>query len=95
MVQRVDKPVDPKAEPDGGVMERRKRRRKPPNGQQGGGAVYGLGLIGALVWYWRQAEEPSDFVVGVLKALVWPAFLVYKAFEVLQSLASASGNNSG
>jgi hypothetical protein len=45
--------------------------------------MYGLGLIGALVWYWRQAEEPGEHVRAVLKALVWPAFLVYKAFEVL------------
>ena len=46
----------------------------------GGGAVYGLGLIGALVWFWQQVDGFWPHVVGVLKALVWPAFLVYQAF---------------
>lgn len=43
----------------------------------GGGAVYGLGLIGAAVWYWQQADGFGGHVVGLLKALVWPAFVVY------------------
>ena len=49
-----------------------------------GGAVYGLGLIGAAVWYWQQADGFGEHVVGLLKALVWPAFLVYEAFESFQ-----------
>jgi hypothetical protein len=56
--------------------------------------VYGLGLFGALVWYWRQAEEPGDRVRAVLKALVWPAFLFYKAFAVLEVLATDNENTS-
>ncbi|HUC20468.1 MAG TPA: hypothetical protein VMR98_03175 [Candidatus Polarisedimenticolaceae bacterium] len=43
----------------------------------GGGAVYGLGLIGALVFYVQHAVGFGGFIVAVLKALVWPAFLVY------------------
>lgn len=49
----------------------------------GGGAVYGLGLIGALVFYIQQADGFWNGVVGVLKALVWPAFLVYEALKAL------------
>jgi hypothetical protein len=56
--------------------------------------VYGFGLIGALVWYWRQAEEPSEYVGAVLKAVVWPAFLVYKAFAVLEFLATGHEKTS-
>jgi hypothetical protein len=82
----VDKPVDFETEPNGGVMDGPKGRRKPPTVQQGGGAVYGLGLIGALVWFCQQANEPNEYAVGVLKALVWPAFLVYEAFKVLHGL---------
>jgi hypothetical protein len=48
-----------------------------------GGAVYGLGLIGALVYYIQQADAFWPGVVGVLKALVWPAFLVYDALKSL------------
>ena len=58
------------------------KQRRPPSGQ-GGGAVYGLGLIGALVWFWRQADGPREHFVGVGKAFVWPAFLVYDAFKAL------------
>ena len=52
--------------------------------------VYGLGLIGALCWYW-QSTHGSGRAVGVLKAIVWPAFLVYEAFKALaESRASGS-----
>jgi hypothetical protein len=49
----------------------------------GAGAVYGLGLIGAVVWFWKQATTPEEQAIAVLKALVWPAFLVYRAFKAL------------
>ena len=49
----------------------------------GGNAVYGLGLIGALVYYFQNADGFAEYVVGFLKALVWPAFLVYEAFRGL------------
>jgi len=42
------------------------------------GAVYGLGLIGALVYYIQHADSFWVGVVGVAKALIWPAMLVYK-----------------
>lgn len=60
--------------------QRGQRKASPP---ACGGAVYGLGLIGALVWFWQQASGVGEHVVGVLKAFVWPAFLVYDAFKAL------------
>lgn len=48
-----------------------------------GGLVYCLGLIGAAVFYIGQATTFSMGVLGFLKALVWPAMLVYRALEVL------------
>jgi hypothetical protein len=47
------------------------------------GAVYGLGLIGAAVYYIAHAVGFWAGVLGVLKAIVWPAFLVYEAFKSL------------
>ncbi len=47
------------------------------------GAVYGLGLIGAAIYFISQATSFWMGVVGFLKALVWPAFLVYEAFKFL------------
>ena len=51
--------------------QRRQRRQAASSGE----AVYGLGLVGALVWYWQQAQSPGERAVSVPKALVWPAFL--------------------
>ena len=43
----------------------------------GSGAGYCLGVIGAAVYYIQLAPTFWAGVIGVLKALVWPAFLVY------------------
>ena len=48
-----------------------------------GGAVYGLGMIGAAVYYIIAANSFWIGVLGVLKAIVWPAFLVYSAMHSL------------
>lgn len=48
-----------------------------------GGAVYGLGLVGALVYYFQHATSFWIGVLGFLKALVWPAMLAYKLLEFL------------
>jgi hypothetical protein len=49
-----------------------------------GGAVYGLGLIGALVYYIQHSATFMDGVIGFLKALVWPALLVYRVLDLLK-----------
>jgi hypothetical protein len=46
-------------------------------------AVYGLGFIGAAIYYIMQATGFWMGVVGFLKALVWPAILVYEALKQL------------
>ncbi len=51
--------------------------------KSGCGAVYGLGMIGAAVYFIGHAATFWMGVLGFLKALVWPAFLVYYALEVL------------
>jgi hypothetical protein len=47
-------------------------------------AVYGLGLIGAAVYYISHATNFWMGVLGFLKAIVWPAFLVYQLLEFLK-----------
>jgi hypothetical protein len=42
-----------------------------------GGAIYGLGFIGAAVYYISTATSFWMAVLGILKAMVWPAFVVY------------------
>jgi len=48
-----------------------------------GGAIYGLGFLGALVYYLTTAASLLAGFIGFLKALVWPAFLVYGVFKFL------------
>ena len=48
-----------------------------------GGAVYGLGFIGAAVYYISHSTSFWMGVLGFLKALVWPAFLVYEMLKYL------------
>ena len=48
-------------------------------------AVYGLGFIGALIYFISHATSFVAGVIGFFKALVWPAILVY---EVLKKLGA-------
>ncbi|MBW3015958.1 hypothetical protein KY330_06050 [Candidatus Woesearchaeota archaeon] len=57
------------------------KKCKPNVASCSGGGIYGLGFIGALVYYISTATGFWNGVLGVLKAMVWPAFLV---FEVLK-----------
>lgn len=46
-----------------------------------GGAVYGFGFLGAAIYYISTATGFWMGALGVLKAIVWPAFLVYEALH--------------
>lgn len=59
------------------------KRQWTNRGGGGGGAVYFFGLIGALVFYIQQADGFWNGVLGVLKALVWPAFVIYDLLKFL------------
>ena len=47
------------------------------------GAVYGLGFIGAVVYFISHATSFWMGVLGFIKAILWPAFLVYEALKHL------------
>lgn len=47
------------------------------------GGIYGLAFIGALVYYISTATSFWMGVLGVLKAMVWPAFLIYELMSYL------------
>jgi hypothetical protein len=51
--------------------------------QSSSDAVYGLGMIGAWVYYLGRAKTFQEGVVGFLKGLVWPAFMVYELLKFL------------
>ena len=49
-----------------------------------GDAVYSLGVIGALIYFWHDAASFWQHVLAVLKSLIWPALLVYDALRALK-----------
>jgi hypothetical protein len=57
------------------------------NGNSGaaasGGAIYGLGMFGAWVYFWQEADGFWWHLAAVLEGIIWPAFMVYDAFSAL------------
>ena len=53
---------------------------------QGGSSdsVYGLGLIGAWVYFIGRATTTEERIKGFFKGFVWPALLVYELFVFLK-----------
>ena len=49
-----------------------------------GPAIYGLGFIGALIYFIQAATGFWIGVLGFFKAIFWPAFLVYYLLEFLK-----------
>jgi hypothetical protein len=60
-------------------------QQKPTVIRSGGGgdAVYGIGMIGAWVYYFKRATTTQQRVQAFFKGLVWPAFMVYDLFVFL------------
>jgi len=48
------------------------------------GIIYGLGFIGAAIYFIAKATSIWLGVLGFLKAIVWPVFLVYELFKYLK-----------
>lgn len=58
-------------------------KEKIQGGAPAANVVYGLGFVGAAVYFISHATGFWLGVLGFLKALVWPALLVYEAFRLL------------
>jgi len=55
--------------------------KKEMKGNAPSGAVYGLGFIGAAIYFISHATSFWLGVLGFLKAIIWPVFFVYDAFK--------------
>jgi hypothetical protein len=60
------------------TLKKDKKRANPVSASPGAGFIWFLGFIGAFVYYVQQVDNFGAGVVAFLKALAWPAFLVYK-----------------
>jgi len=49
----------------------------------GSGALYGLGIFGALFYFWQQADGFWEHIWSLVQAAFWPAWMVYRAFEAI------------
>ena len=47
-------------------------------------AIYGFGVLGAAIYFVQTAQGFWMCLVGILKAIVWPAFLLYKVLEMMK-----------
>ena len=46
-------------------------------------ALYGLGIFGALFYFLQNATTFTAVMVGIFKAVFWPAFIVFKVLTNL------------
>lgn len=48
----------------------------------GGSAIYGIGILGALVYFIQHAHSFGVGVVGIIYSFFWPGVFVYKVLEM-------------
>ncbi len=46
-------------------------------------AIYGIGIVGAVIYYISTAASFWGGVLGILKAILWPGFMVYELMKFL------------
>jgi len=49
------------------------------------GGIYGLGFLGAAIYYISTAAGFWMGALGLVKALLWPAFLVFELLKFLSA----------
>ena len=50
----------------------------------GSGAIYGLGMFGAWVFFWQQADRFWEYAYAIFQGIFWPAYMVFEVFAKLQ-----------
>ena len=58
-----------------------KRHHKGGGAMSGG--IYGLAFLGAAVYFIQHSSTFWMGVLGILKAIVWPALIIYKVLGLL------------
>ena len=68
---------------DTNSLEQGRQRTKVVYKGAASAPIYGLGFIGALIYYLGHAATFWIGVLGFFKAIVWPAMLVYEMLKYL------------
>ncbi len=46
--------------------------------------VYGMGLVGAFVYFFPQITSIPSFFMVLIKSIIWPGILVFQALSLLK-----------
>ena len=58
--------------------------RRPARPSGSSGAVYGFGMLGAAIYFLQHAPTFWIGALGIVKAIFWPAVLVYELLKFLK-----------
>lgn len=47
-------------------------------------AIYGIGVIGALVYFLQHATSFGAGILGIGKAIFWPGVVLYRVLEMMK-----------
>lgn len=61
-----------------------KERRGKMKNHASSGAIYGMGFLGALVYFLQHATNFLELILGLFKAIFWPGVVMYKVLELLK-----------
>lgn len=63
---------------------KKKKRVDPKTAQTtSSGLIYALGFIGSAVYYMLNSPNVWLAILGVLKSIIWPVFLVYEIMKFI------------
>lgn len=85
---KKDEDIEKEIEKKINTWEKKMNKKKCTDTNQGGNAVYGVGFVGALIYFMQAADSFWMVILGFLKALVWPAYFVYKFLESVYGVVS-------
>lgn len=90
MTDSTEKKVEDKIEAAAAKIEAKAEKwadkdwgKKDVKVRAGGGGLYFVGFVGAAIYYVSQATDFWMGCLGIVKAMVWPGFLVFEALSQL------------
>ena len=66
------------------LIHYRQGGRIPMNNNGTFGAIYGMAFIGAAIYFIHHAATFGMGVLGFIKAIFWPAVVIYKVLALLK-----------
>jgi hypothetical protein len=71
--------------PHGGITKEATVMKSNTGFAASSGALYSLGIFGAWVYFWQQADSLGEYALAIIQGIFWPAWMVYNAFAALHA----------